>query len=61
MLKSPVALFLNNSALVFLRSMSITASDTLDSGMSTRVSATIIGKLPSSVSSGPDGVPDKMV
>ena len=43
MLNSPVPLFLNISALVLRRSISITASDTLDSGMSTRVSATIAG------------------
>ena len=43
MLNSPDAVFLNISALVLRRSISITASDTLASGMSTRVSATIVG------------------
>ena len=50
MLNSPVALFLNISAVVFLRSISITASETLASGISTRVSATIVGKPVSSLS-----------
>jgi hypothetical protein len=48
MLSSPVPLFLNSSAVVFLRSIIITASDTLASGISTRVSATIAGKPASS-------------
>jgi len=55
MLNSPVALFLNMSAGVFLRSISMTASDTLDSGMSTRFSATITGLLACSCSGWPPG------
>ena len=43
MLKAPDAEFLNIKALVLRRSISITASDTLASGLSTLVSAMIAG------------------
>ena len=59
MFNSPDALFLNISADVFLKSMSITASETLASGMSTRVSPTIAG-LDSYASSAVSGIGAKI-
>ena len=61
MLNAPVALFLNISAGVLRRSISITASDTLDSGMSTRVSATIAADPACPESPSPPDAPAKIV